>query len=342
MNTITDFSMRDVWNMASLRPDRPLVERDYLWASQLNQPTVDNFLSMKGEKPTNPPNARSRRKFLAGNIWEDIQTIPIKAMGIRLEKQEEVWTHGRIKVKGKLDFLIEGKPDYEQARHYISKLYFSTELTDYLLAVVDRFYNVYGDTEFAPMVRECKSCSSYVIEKVQRGGRMIGHELQLYHYLKGLNLPMGYVDYISKDDALMEQVKVEYPNKDLEMRYERTIDELYEYLVHNERPPVSPLIVWEGKFQRNFYVEYSNYLTLLYGFETPEEYRNFVSKTITARNAVLARMKKIEKGETTPTGKPIVLTDKNKVALEEIEKAGFNIKELVADMMDIEEEEVNN
>jgi hypothetical protein len=68
MNTITDFSMRDVWNMASLRPDRPLVERDYLWASQLNQPTVDNFLSMKGEKPTNPPNARSRRKFLAGNI----------------------------------------------------------------------------------------------------------------------------------------------------------------------------------------------------------------------------------------------------------------------------------
>jgi hypothetical protein len=33
-------------------------------------------------------------------------------MGIRLEKQEEVWTHGRIKVKGKLDFLIEGKPDY--------------------------------------------------------------------------------------------------------------------------------------------------------------------------------------------------------------------------------------
>ncbi len=342
MNTITDFSMRDVWNMASLRPDRPLVERDYLWASQLNQPTVDNFLSMKGEKPTNPPNARSRRKFLAGNIWEEIHSIPFKAMGIYVNSQEEVWTHGRIKVKGKLDLLVHGKPDYERARYLISNLFFEGTVKDYLLNVVDRFNNMYGDSDFAPMVRECKSCSSYVFNKVHTGGRIIGHELQLYHYLKGLNLPLGYVDYISKDDTLMEEVRVEYPNNDLEMRYERTIDELYDYLVHNERPPVSPLIVWEGKFNRNFYVEYSNYLTLLYGFETPEDYRAFVSKTVTSRNAVLARLKKIEKGETTPTGKPIVLTDKNKIALEEIEKAGFNVKELVADMMDIEEEEVNN
>lgn len=331
--------MRSVWNEAALRPERELKERDYLWASQLSRPLVDNYLSLKATKVTNPPNMRSRRKFLMGIMIEEMQGIIFTALGLRVNKQEEVWTHGVLPVKGKIDFLVQGIPDYEKARHNISQLGFSQEFVDYMLAVVDRFESIYGQADFAPMVRDCKSISEYAIQRVQNGSGIIGHRMQLYHYLKGLNLPLGYVDYISKGDAIMEESKVEYPNTELEAQYNNTLEKLRGYLDANEQPPVEKLITWEGKFSKNLDVEYSNYLTLLYGFDTPDDYRASVVGKISSWNRVLKRLKDVKEGKTTPSGKPITLTDKNKKALDELRAEGYDPDYLVMSMTNVAEDE---
>lgn len=336
---ITDWRMRDIWNEATLRPDRELKPRDYLWASELSKPLVDRYLAMKGTKPSNPPNARSRRKFLMGNIIEEMQGIIISTLGLRIDKQMEVWTHGVIPVKGKIDFLIQGVPDYERARKQIKSLGFSDEFINYLLSVVDKFEEKIGDSELAPMIRECKSCSEYVMNMLQDGGEIIGHKLQLFHYLKGTDIPLGYVDYISKGDSLMADCRVERGDKELEEKYNADIAELKTYLDSDTQPPPAPLIVFEGGFKKNFNIEYSNYLTLVYGFKEPEDYRNSVSGKVSAWNRVLARLRKVESGELTPTGRKIELTANNKAILAEMEKEGYNPGELAKELIQIEEDE---
>lgn len=336
---ITDWRMVDVWNTASLTPQKELVPRDYAWASELGKPLVDRYLAMKAVTPTNPPNMRSRRKFLMGNIIEEIQGIIINALGLRVDQQKEIWTHGAIPVKGKIDFLIQGIPNYTQARSFISGLGFSEEMINYLLAVVDRFEEKFAGGEFAPMVRECKSCSQYVIDHIQTGGQIVGHKLQLYHYLKGLNIPLGYVDYISKDNSLMEDCRVEQPDEALEERYNGDLIKLKEYIDTDTLPPPEPLIVFEGKFKKNFNVEYSNYLSMIYGFDRPDLYAQSVVGKIAAWNRVLKRIHDVEIGAESKTGKKTVLTDKNKIIIDQMQAEGYNAYELAKAVMIEEEDE---
>ena len=147
------------------------------------------------------------------------------------------------------------------------------------------------------------------------------------------------MDYLSKGDAIMEESRVEYPNQELENQYNKVLSDLRGYLDADQQPPKENLIIWEGKFNKNLDVEYSNYLTLLYGFETPEAYRNSVSGKIASWNRVLKRLKDVKEGKTTPSGKPITLTDKNKKALDELRSEGYDPDYLVQSMMDIAEDE---
>lgn len=346
MKIITDWRMKDVWNNASLRPDRPLAKRDYCYASELAKPLIDRFLSMNAVEPTNPPNMRSRRKFLMGEIIEEMQGIVISLLGLRTDMQQQVNTNGIISVHGRIDFLVQGIPNYEKARFDVAKLGFSQSFIDYLTSVINEFERKMGDCNFAPMVRECKSCSEYLMNTLQEGGFVIGHKLQLFHYLKGLNLPLGYVDYISKGDSLMEDTRVEYPDDILEAQYNNSLSELKGYLDSNQRPPADPLIIFEGKFKKNFGVEYSNYLELVYGYKTPQDYSDTVKGKIASWNRVLARIKDVSEGKRNkptkaePLGALVKLTDKNKVVIEEMAKDGLDAYELaIVAKVDNEEEE---
>lgn len=323
--------MKDIWNEAALRQDRPFIAREYIYASEMSKPLIDIYLSMKGTQPTNLPNMRSRRKFLMGNLIEELQGIIISTLGLRVDLQQVVQTNGLIPVRGKIDFLIQGIPNYEQARIKIRSLGFSAECIDYLLSVIDKFEAKIGNKEFAPMIRECKSCSHFVIEKIGGGGSIIGHKLQLYHYLKGLNIPLGYVDYLSKDDSMMEECRVQYPDNDLGREYDGKLFTLKEHLDGNIEPPKLPLIAFEdGRFTKQFGIEYSNFLTLIYGFDEPQNYSDSVKGKIGRWNTVLKRIKRIEDGECTPPskkfpeGQKIKLTDKNQLAIEEMNKEGFD------------------
>lgn len=328
--------MKSAWNAAAARPDREPRERDYCWASELGKPLIDRYLAMRGTPPTNPPNARSRRKFLAGNFFEAFHGMVMKSLGLNVEQQEEVWTHGPLKVKGKLDFLVQGTPDYDRARRELAGLGMPDDIIGYLLSVVDSFEAQFGPVEFEPMVRECKSCSEFLMQHLQEGGRVLGHDLQLYHYLKGLNLPKGYIDYISKNDLHMEEVLVRFPDPALEARYSEDLSVLKEHLDSDTEPPPAALLVFEnGKFKKNFDVEYSNYLTLIYGFQRPDEYAAAVGPKIRSWNYTLTRYKQLMEG------KKVKLTDKNREVIKEMSREGWDAQSLAAQAVEqLEETEI--
>jgi len=108
----TNWSFTQVWNKAiELPQDRELVKRDYLWASELGKPLADVWLKMNAEPETNPPNARSLRKFEAGNLWEWVVKIILIRAGILHSSQERVESNyeGLLRVSGKIDFIAGGR-----------------------------------------------------------------------------------------------------------------------------------------------------------------------------------------------------------------------------------------
>lgn len=317
------FTFSEIWNDSVATEDREPKERDYCWASELGKPLIDRYLTMKGVKPTNPPNIRSRRKFFAGNVWEFIAGMVLNQLGIIQEGQERVEVEDyALKVTGKLDFKIGGIPNYSKARDNIRSFNFDRAMTDRFLKAVNNFEATFGNEEIAGLIYEMKSCSEYVVEKIDNGGNIIWHDLQLWHYLKGMNMPDGRLAYISKNDALMAERQIMLDDNHLSGKYSADLKILKGYLDANQRPPVEDLIVWEGKFQKNFLIEYSQYLTLLYGFKRPDEYADSVSSKIQSWNRVLVRMRDIKNGKKTKAGKDMVLTDSNKEAIEAMRSQG--------------------
>jgi hypothetical protein len=112
MNTFTQ-----IWNNA-LEEESPrrYEARDYLWASDLGKSNVDIYLSMKGEEPSNLANARLKRKFEAGNMWEWILGLVMRRAGLMTTSQghTEHQYDGLLKVTGRYDFIGGGKAELEK------------------------------------------------------------------------------------------------------------------------------------------------------------------------------------------------------------------------------------
>src|SRR5258708_20285530 len=101
------WGLATAWNASLIdTEERELKVRDNLWASELGKAPIDVWLKMHGTKPTNPPNARSLRKFEAGNVFEWIVSLILKRAGILRESQK--WSSfqypGLLKVTGKPHF----------------------------------------------------------------------------------------------------------------------------------------------------------------------------------------------------------------------------------------------
>lgn len=337
-----------LWNDSLILEDRPAKAREYGWASELSKSLIDRYLAMRGVEPSNRPNARSRRKFFAGNIWEFVAGLVIAQLGLMAEQQQVVWVEDcAIPIKGKLDYLVQGIPNYSAARDTLNKLPLQKEIIDRFLKTIDLFEQTYGYEEIQPMVHEIKSCSEFVIDKITGGGCIVGHDRQIYHYLRGLKMPTGHIDYISKNDSLMAE-RIITQSEDIKIQYESDLSKLKTYIDANEQPPKEPLILFEEKFTKNFNVEYSNYITDIYGFKEPSDYSDLVKGKIASFNRVLKRIKDIDDGKTTapskkfPAGQKIKLTPKNEIALAEMEKEGFDAYALakIANVPEEAEEEM--
>jgi hypothetical protein len=114
-----NWTIGNIWNTKLNVERKDAKERDYISASDIGKPYLDRFYKMKGIKVTNPFDERILRVFECGNIFEWIVERVFKLAGILQESQtwiEIPATKTRLKVVGKLDFLVGGIPNWNVAR----------------------------------------------------------------------------------------------------------------------------------------------------------------------------------------------------------------------------------
>jgi len=286
------WSFENLWNESLVPTERKPEPRERIYASELGGAMVDRFLKMKGVEYSTPPNLRSMRKFQAGNYWEFLVSLVLKRAGLIISQQDrlEYAYDGLLPVSGKIDFLAGGTPDWAKARAEMNLYDFPDFVKSLNDKIIDHF-EASGIVEFKKIVLEIKSSSSFVFKSIEATDAPLkNHVLQCFHYVKGLNLDEGHIVYIEKDSCLIKEFGVYNPSP-TEGVYKKDIETITGYFRANQRPPLEPLIGWEnGKFTVNKFVEYSNYLQVLYGFETPEQYRQKVNGTVSGANRVVKRI----------------------------------------------------
>lgn len=299
-----------VWNktLDSVQ-DRPMVPRNYLYASELGQSFIDRYLKMYCVPFTNPPNFRSRRKFQAGNMWEWVVAMVFIAAGLLKKKQIRVETELKnlLRVSGRLDYVVGGSFDYEAAKKRITEIKDSLMLLDlelppFFFTAIDNFVDEHKGQFLQEVAFETKSVSSFMMEKVQKTGAMPHHVLQDFHYVFGndQNINQGKLMYLCKDDCIAEEFVVSN-NKETFDIYRQDIKQMTDYYNNGFdkknplrfAPPKEPHILFEEgtwRFTKNFKCEYSQYLTYLFPeFETPEAFRMQMQPKIASWSRVFKR-----------------------------------------------------
>lgn len=330
-----NWNLQQLWNECVYSQQRALEPRDYCYASEIGQPLVDRYLKMKAVTPTNPPNMRSLRKFEAGNLVEWVVRYVLERAGLINNTQERVMVEypGMLRVSGRLDFLAGGKIDIERAKQDITSSHLPESIQASSLYIAEKLYEKFGDKELEKKVLEIKSCSSFVMDMMEKTEKPIKHHrLQLFHYMKGLNLN-GELVYICKDDLRMMCFQYE-PSGELEAEYIADLNAITHYFTSNIRPPLERhIVVEDGKFKKNFGIEYSNYLKFLYDFDEPRDYADSVKSQVARWTRVIARYAKGDK-----------ITPKNEEVRAEIDKAGWAFLQIVeqAKRYGVTEEEEEN
>lgn len=287
------WSFFQCWNeQLGIREERPLTPRSHIWASELGGAYVDRFLKMQGVPQTNPPNQRSLRKFMAGNWFEWVVGMVLRRAGILIDCQEKLEHQypGLLKVTGKLDFLAGGQPDWDKATAEISEADLPIELRGTSMAIVQFLREMYGDDALKVIVLEVKSVASRMFSRYESTGQANpNHRAQIFHYLKAKNMDEGHIVYISKDDCKMVECGIYNPSS-AEQAYRADIDTMTAFYNDNVMPPLEREILFENfRFSTNWRVEYSGYLTKLYSYKEPIEYREVWDKTVASMNRTFKR-----------------------------------------------------
>ena len=311
-----DFS--SLWN-ESLHtiPERVLVPRNYIYASELMGSYIERYLKMNGVVPSNPPNDRSLRKFSAGHVFEWIVGLVLTLTGVLKSRQlrGEYQLNGMLPVAGRLDFIAGGTVDWDAARKEVENIQklFSVSMSDMppivfhaIEKVLASFEAQFKNNPLKEVVFECKSVSSFMSEKLERTNEpMPHHVMQVQHYLLCNGLDEGMLFYVSKDDLLSYQFPVFNDKKTLEL-YAADVAQMTEYYNQgfNKKnplklaPPKDKEVLFDDmtfNFRSNYKVEYSNYLSFVYGYESPMSYRERWDKSVASWNRVFKRCVKRDK-----------------------------------------------
>ena len=330
----TEWGIASAWT-ASFDDAEPRVleKRDYLWASELYSAPIDVWLKMRAEPYTNPPNTRSLMKFESAHLVEWVIGLILRRAGIL--KGEEVRCEYQypdlLKVTGRMDKLAGGTPNYEYAKSELLALNLPEGFMRGMEKIITTLQAKYPNG-LAEKPIEIKSVSSFAMDSMENKKVSIKrHRVQLYHYLISGGYKNGMLVYYCRDDSRMMEFNVALDSP-VEKEYRERIELLTRFHGETEAPPKEKMIVWDedsGKMSKNFNIEYSNYLTKLYGFEKPRDYSEIWGKKATSWNRVLGRVKSASK-----------MTPLNLAVLEEIKDAGYNPNELISQMPDkpVEEE----
>src|SRR3990167_5501132 len=188
---MTNWSISKIWNESiNQGEERPVKPREKMWASELGKADIDIYLKLIGEAVSNPFDARARRKFEAGNLFEWIIKLVLIRCGIYKESQK--WVGNKdfgLEVSGKIDHLAGGVPRYDEATKEIEALALPEMFTKATKNILEYFRANYPNG-LPEQGIEVKSTSSFGIEKVYFTGKgLAGHDLQAFHYAYNTKLP---------------------------------------------------------------------------------------------------------------------------------------------------------
>lgn len=309
------------WDIASVlseairtaEPERPLIRRDYIYASELGYDFASRYLAMYAHVPSNPPNDRSEGKFLMGKLMEAIIGIVLTVTGILRHHQLRGETNlkGLLRVSGKLDYIAGGSGiDWDEAESKVKIMQqffamsaawmpkFIFNATDKVLA---HFKNVFSNVPMEKYIYEIKSVSGMVFDIIEATHKARHHHiLQSGHYLISdkESVDATKILYWSRDDARMEEMKTE-ATKDFLKLYKSDVATMTGY--YNEGigrnylkhiPPLAPEVHFlEGswRFEKNMNVQYSRYLTFLYGYKNFDAFKERWAAPLTSFNRVFKR-----------------------------------------------------
>lgn len=327
-----DWTMNEVWNTSmSLPKDREESVRTHLWASELEKPPVDLWLRFRNTPTTNPPNGRSIMKFKTGELFEWWMGLVLRHSGILQSSQE--YCKFRLKddlleVSGKSDFIAGGKPNLDSALEFAKLIDMPVFMVEVIEHLVKTLTEKYPDGLGVKPI-EIKSVSSFVMNKLEKEGAkpLSGHKLQLSHYIIGGNHPQGLLTYVCRDDLRMKEFDV-FNNEETRNEYEAAVKRQTDAVRAETQPEKEKLITFEDKFNINYGVAYSGYLTMLYGFQQQMEYEDTYRPKVAQFNRVLKRMKDGAK-----------MTPKNELILVGMREQGFKPEELVSTFSGESEEE---
>lgn len=313
------WELSSLWNKSLLTiPERPLMPRNYIYASELLGSYVDRYLKMNAVPMTNKPNDRSLRKFSAGHMFEWVIGLVLTLTGVLKSRQlrGEYQLPGMLQVAGKFDFIAGGEVDWEKAKEEVKNIQklFSISLSDMppivfhaIEQVINSFEKEFKNNPLKEVIFECKSVSSFMSDKIERTNKpMPHHVLQCQHYLLANEMDEAYLFYISKDDMIGHQFSV-YNDKETLLEYANDVKQMTEYYNNGFdaknplkfAPPKEKEVIFDDssfRFTTNYKVEYSSYLTMLYPeFSSPMAYRMKWDKQILAWNRVFKRVVKGDK-----------------------------------------------
>lgn len=327
-----EWTLAQIWNESLDNEEREIAPRDRLYASELGRSDIDIYLKLKGEKPSNPPNDRSYRKFEVGNFFEWIVKVILMRAGIYQSSQDRVYSEMEdlLQVSGKLDFLAGGKPDYEKARASMNDLMLPDFLAKRANNIINYFEKNYPEG-LEEVILEIKSVAVIGFNKIEKTGKAVsGHDLQAFHYAFNLQKKAKLI-YICRDDMRMIEISVNPEDKALLERYRAKIEGITTYYNDDKPPAPEPHVLFDEdtlKFTKNFNVEYSPFLKTVYGIENPDAYDKMYKSLIGSWNRVVGRIARGEK-----------MTPKNLQALEDMDKNGFN-KNLIVETIKSKASEV--
>lgn len=275
------WSLAEIWNQSlAIDREREYVPRNHIWASELNGSYYDRYYRMKGRKPSTPPNMRSQRKFQAGNLTEFLVKQILERAGLLLETQTHISnTEFALEVTGKLDFLAGGEIKDIDSSDF-------PESFDILAQTVVSKLQELHPKGLREQILEIKSCSGMMFNLYELKPA-VHHMLQAFHYSHSRKIPASVI-YISRDDLRIMEWQI-LPNSEQWLQlYRKDIERMADVL-KLDRPALQPrLNLVDGKFKKNWHVEYSNYLDD-YGYERPDEYGDQASKLCGRLNRVMKR-----------------------------------------------------
>jgi len=312
--------------------DRPLIQRDYIWASELGMSFFERYLKMNAVPPSNPPNKIAIRKFKIGRLIEDFFKLVLFEVGLLHKHEERVYSDESlgIKVSGKLDILYGGKFNINDINDVLDRLSFLSFI-GVLSDAIKEFAEQNKNVDFELIGLEVKSVSDHIYNRIEMDQRpMEHHALQAFHYAKWTKIPFMIV-YFDKNNARIQSFWVTDENEVYAKKYEDDIKQMAHYIKNDIQPEKEKLFSFGVKFSPNWQVEYSNYLESHYGFKSKQDYKDWAKPISDRWNRVLTRIK---------DGK--LLTEDNKLAIQEMKKFGFDISVDVGNEDFTPYEEVNN